>query len=192
MTRAAAVSLRVADASDALCIGVVGTQVFLDTYAPDGIRPTLAREVLDHFSTAAIAALLRAPATTFVVAEAAGHVLGFVQWTRGATQALVQADRAVELDRLYVLPRFNGQGIGTLLLRHAETQAATQGASALWLTAWVGNHHALAFYARRGYQDLGATMYRFQDEQYENRVLARTLEARDQSARALDGAYTRK
>jgi GNAT superfamily N-acetyltransferase len=177
MTRVAPVSLRVADANDALCIGVVGTQVFLDTYAPAGIRPTLAREVLDHFSTAAIAALLRNPATAFVVAEASGHLLGFVQWTRGAAQALVQADNAVELDRLYVLPRFNGRGIGTQLLRHAETRAATQGASTLWLTAWVGNHHALAFYAHRGYQDLGATMYRFQDEQFENRVLARRLDA---------------
>ncbi len=178
MTRAAAVSLRVADANDALCIGVVGTQVFLDTYAPDGIRSTVAREVIDHFSTTAIAALLHDPATTFVVAESSGHLLGFVQWTRGATQALVPADSAVELDRLYVLPRFHGQGIGTLLLRHAETRAAAQRASTLWLTAWVGNHSALAFYARRGYQDLGATMYRFQDEQFENRVLARALDAR--------------
>jgi GNAT superfamily N-acetyltransferase len=192
MTRTAAVSLRVADANDASCIGVAGAQVFLDTYAPDGIRPTLAREVLDHFSTAAIASLLRAPATTFVVAEASGHVLGFVQWTRGATHVLVQADSAVELDRLYVLPRFHGQGIGTLLLRHAETQAATQGTSTLWLTAWVGNHHALAFYARRGYRDLGATIYRFQDEQYENRVLARALDAKGGSTIAFDGAYTRK
>jgi len=178
MTRAANVSLRVADSADALCIGVLATQVFLDTYAPDGIRPTLAREAIDHFSTSATAALLRDPATTFVVAEASGHLLGFVQWTRGVTQSLVHAQSTAELDRLYVQARFNGQGIGTLLLRHAETRAATQGASALWLTAWVGNHHALAFYARRGYRDLGATIYRFQDEQYENRVLARALEAR--------------
>lgn len=177
MNRAAGVSLRVADTADAPCIGVLATQVFLDTYAPDGIRPTLAREVLDHFSTTAITALLRDPATTLVVAEASDHLLGFVHWTRGVTQPLVPAESTAELDRLYVLARFNGQGIGTLLLRHAEARAATQGASAMWLTAWVGNHRALAFYARRGYRDLGATMYRFQDEQYENRVLARTLEA---------------
>lgn len=182
MTRTADISLRVADAGDALCIGVLATQVFLDTYAPDGIRPALAREVLDHFATATIAALLRDPATTFVVAEGSGHMQGFVQLTRGATHVLVRADSAVELDRLYVLARFNGRGIGTRLLRHAEALAATQGASTLWLTAWVGNHHALAFYDRRGYQDTGATIYRFQDEEYENRVLVR----------ALDGAYSRK
>jgi GNAT superfamily N-acetyltransferase len=181
MTRAADALLRVADATDALCIGVLATQVFLDTYAPDGIRPKLAHEVLDHFSTAAIAALLRDPATTIVVAETSGHMVGFVQLTRGATHALLRSGSAVELDRLYVLARFNGQGTGTLLLRHAEMLAAGHGASTLWLTAWVGNHHALAFYARRGYHDVGATMYRFQDEQFENRVLARALDARSTS-----------
>ena len=41
-----AVELRPADAADALCIGVLGMQVFLETYAPDGVRPDLAREVL--------------------------------------------------------------------------------------------------------------------------------------------------
>lgn len=174
---APAVSLRVAEAEDALCIGVLGTQVFLDTYAPDGIRPTLAREVLEHFSTDAIAARLAHPASTFLVAEAGGLMQGFVQITRGATHALLPPGGAVELDRLYVLARFGGRGIGTLLLRHAEVLAAIQGATTLWLTAWVGNHHALAFYARRGFTDAGATMYRFQDEQYENRVLARALDA---------------
>jgi GNAT superfamily N-acetyltransferase len=104
-------------------------------------------------------------------------MVGFVQVTHGATHALLRPGRAVELDRLYVLARFGRQGIGTRLLRRAEDWAATQRAATLWLTAWVGNHHALAFYARRGYEDLGATMYRFQDEQYENRVLVRALDA---------------
>jgi hypothetical protein len=43
------VGFRAATASDALCIGVLATQVFLDTYATDGIRPSLAREVLEQF-----------------------------------------------------------------------------------------------------------------------------------------------
>ena len=50
------VSLRIAVDADALCIGVLATQVFLDTYAPDGIRPSLAHVVLEHFSTEATTA----------------------------------------------------------------------------------------------------------------------------------------
>jgi hypothetical protein len=56
------ISLRVATPEDALCVSVLGTQVFLDNYARQGILPTIAREVVEHFSVGAIAALLSAPA----------------------------------------------------------------------------------------------------------------------------------
>ncbi len=169
--------LRLALPDDAATIGVLATQVFLDTYAPNGIRPVLAAEVLERFSVAAVAQLLARPATVFIVAEVAGHMVGFVQLTRGATHQAIGPGSAVELDRLYVLPRFNGRGIGTGLLQRARAWSTAQGAVTLWLTAWVGNHHALAYYARRGFEDVGATTYTFQDEDFENRVLVLPLAA---------------
>ncbi|MEO8132440.1 MAG: hypothetical protein ABI831_00440 [Betaproteobacteria bacterium] len=42
------IAFRLATDTDALCIGVPATQVFLDTYATDGIRPSLALEVLEQ------------------------------------------------------------------------------------------------------------------------------------------------
>ena len=170
------IALRVAEPSDALCIGVLATQVFLDTYAMDGIRPSLAREVLHHLSTGAIARSLADPATVFLVAERAGHLIGFAQLTIGATHACAGPEATVELGRLYVQRAFAGKGVGTMLLARSEELARARGAGSLWLTAWVGNRRALAFYARRGYADVGATTYEFEDEQYENRVFVRPLD----------------
>jgi len=177
------IALRFAGPSDALCIGVLATQVFLDTYATDGIRPSLAREVQHHLSADAIARLLADPATVFIVAERTGHLIGFAQVTIGATHERAGPDATVELDRLYVQRAFAGKGVGTMLLGRAEELARARGAGALWLTAWVGNRRALAFYARRGYVDAGATTYVFENEQHENRVLVRPLD-RDHAAGA--------
>jgi diamine N-acetyltransferase len=177
-TDPADISIRAATHADALCIGVLGTQVFLDTYAPDGITPSLAREVQHQMSTAAIAATLAMPATRTLVAEHAAHaahMVGFMQLTLGAKQKLVEVDDAVEMNRLYVLERFTRRGIGRMLLESAEALAASSGAHALWLTAWEGNHRARAFYASQGYEDVGAATYSFEDEHYENRVLAKML-----------------
>ena len=170
------VALRIAGPADALCIGVLATQVFLDTYAMDGIRPSLAREVLHHLSTGAIARSLADPATMFLVAECAGHLIGFAQLTIGATHACAGPEATVELGRLYVQRAFAGKGVGTMLLARSEELARARGAGSLWLTAWVGNRRALAFYARRGYADVGATTYEFENEQYENRVFVRALD----------------
>jgi len=168
-------SLRPAGLGEAACIGVLGTQVFLDTYAPQGIRPLLAYEVLEHFSTDVIARALAQSATRFIVAELAGHLVGFAQLTQGTKPPHADAADAVELERLYVLERFTARGIGKRLLCECERWAASQRAPMLWLTAWVGNGRALAFYAAQGYADAGKTFYDFQGELYENRLFAKTL-----------------
>jgi len=181
-TDTAAVSLRPANATDALCIGVLGMQVFLETYAPDGIRPDLAREVLQTLSPETTAAALARADQRFIVAERAGHLLGFAHWRPGAAHAGVQAQAPAELFRLYVLQRFAGSGLGTRLLRAAEDAAAATGADTVWLTAWSGNTRALAFYPRRGYADVGATAYLIEGIAYENRLFMRRLVAPDRGS----------
>jgi len=69
-----------------------------------------------------------------------------------------------------VQERFTGRGVGRRLLEDTERRAAGTGARAMWLTAWIGNPRALRFHAARGYEDVGAWLYRIEDETFENRV----------------------
>ena len=52
---------------------------------------------------------------------------------------------------------------------------AAEGSATLWLTAWLGNARALAFYRSQGYRELGSTIYAFEGERYENRLFAKSL-----------------
>ena len=176
-----AVTHRTAQAADALVLGVLATQVFLDTYAPAGIRATVAREVLNTFSTSALQQALADPAVHIEMAELQQHALGFVHTVRGATQALVSkhAPGAVQAEvlRLYVQEPLTGRGIGKTLLQAGEAAARRQGATVVWLTPWVHNQRALRFYAAQDYQDLGPTLFCFEGETHENRVLFKALAA---------------
>lgn len=169
------VHLRRAQPEDALCLSVLAMQVFLDTYATEGIRPEIAREVLSSYSEASFAKALVDGGSHIEVAEVKGHLVGFAQVTFGATHELSPAGTQAELLRLYVQEPFTGAKIGTLLLAAAERAASEAGASVFWLTPWVHNHRALAFYARRGYKDFGLTYFVFEGESHENRVLAKSL-----------------
>ena len=170
-----AITFRPAQPADALCLGVLSTQVFLDTYAPHGIRAALAHEVLAQHDVATYERALAHPATTILVAECAGHLVGFSVVNDGAGHDLVPEPAAAELRRLYVQEPFTGRGVGRDLLRHAEKAAAARGADALWLTAWAGNARALLFYPRCGYEDLGATVYSFGGEDYPNRLFGKRI-----------------
>ncbi|OPA88077.1 GNAT family N-acetyltransferase [Pseudomonas fluorescens] len=170
-----AITLRLATPDDAHCIGVLGMQVFLDTYATQGIRTSIATEVLQAFAPDTIAALLTQPGVSLMVAESAGHLVGFAQLKLNAPHPMIEAPDVAELQRLYIQERFTGLGIGYLLLQAAEQRAAAGGASLLWATVWVGNERALGFYPRRGYEVMGEPTYSFQGETHGNRLFGKAL-----------------
>ena len=176
MSDQADITFRPGTEADALCLSVLATQVFLDTYATDGIRAAIAHEVREQLSMPAMSTQLATPHMRFIVAERAGHMLGFAQLTLDAAHDLMPHQQAAELNRLYVQERFTGRGIGRALLAQAEALARTEGAPAMWLTAWVRNARALAFYPRCGYQDQGPTIYEFRGEQHGNRFFAKALD----------------
>ena len=170
-----AITFRPAAPADALCLGVLSTQVFLGTYAPHGVRPDLADEVLTRHSVAAYEALLADAGVTILLAECAGYLVGFSLVMNGMVDPRTPPGDASELRRLYVQERFTGRGLGRDLLRHAEKAAAARGAEVLWLTAWEGNARALQFYPRCGYDDVGGTVYTFGGVSYPNRLFAKRV-----------------
>ncbi|MBL8698225.1 MAG: GNAT family N-acetyltransferase [Alphaproteobacteria bacterium] len=178
------VACRRALPADALCLAALGLQVFLDTYAVDGLRPALAREALQDHLPEAVARRLASPDIAILIAERAGHVVGFAETTMRAPNARLPAATAAELNRLYVQERFTGRGVGAMLLAQSEAIAASSGATVLWLTAWAENPRALRFYARRGYAELGAGIFEFESDRYETRVFAKSLTPSATSRRA--------
>lgn len=171
------ITLRPAVPDDALCLSVLAMQVFLATYAAEGIRPTLACEVLACYSECMFREAIASAETRFSLAERAGYLVGFAQVTLGATHELAPSGIQAELLRLYVQEPFTGLRLGTRLLVEAESLAAEAGASVVWLTPWFRNHRALAFYSRRGYKDVGLTYFTFEGESHENRVYAKSISA---------------
>ena len=171
-------TLRPATPDDATTISALAIQVFLDTYAADGVRPDLAREALREYAAEAFDARLREPQRRFVLAERGTALLGFAEVSLAAQPAPVGGVNGAELIRLYVQPAAQGSGLGRQLIRAAEALALEAGLAALWLTAWDGTRRALGFYAREGYADVGATCYSFEGHSYGTRVLARALTRR--------------
>jgi GNAT superfamily N-acetyltransferase len=167
---------RLAVAADALCLSVLATQVFLDTYATQGIRPAIAREVRQYLSEEAFVEILSHPKRAILLAEIEDHLVGFAQLTHDQTHERIPPESpAAELNRLYVQRPFLGRGLGKELLARSETLALSEGADLLWLTAWTGNAYALRFYEAQGYQNVGDSVYTFENDTYETRLLLKHL-----------------
>lgn len=163
-------TIRQAIPDDAECLAALATQVWLHTYATDGISTVMARYVLAQFGVAKFAATLTQECSTVLVAAVNGHTVGY---------ALVNAELAcpgggpgVEVATLYVQEHFTGQGIGSALLRECQ-QAAQQrtGSCAIWLTVNAQNLPAIAFYQKHGLAKTGTAYFDLGGEMHENHVM---------------------
>ncbi len=166
-----------ASAADAETIAALAIQVFLDTYATEGVRPDLAAEAFEQYGVNAFRARFGEAQRSFVVAERGAALVGFAEVLLRSTPVPNSALIGAELMRLYVQPGAQKHGIGRALLERVEGLAAESGLSALWFTVWEHNTGALAFYAKQGYVVVGATNYAFRGQRYANCVLAKQLAA---------------
>lgn len=168
-------TVRQASTPDAITVAALSVQVFLDTYATEGIRPDLAREAFSEYSAEAFARRLGEAGRSLILAESGAGLLGYAEVLVLPLLAPAGQLSGAELVRLYVQPAAQRAGVGRALLERAEQAVLAARVAAVWLTAWNGNVNAHAFYARMGYADVGATTYSFQGNTYANRVFAKHL-----------------
>lgn len=168
--------IRPATRQDSLCLAALGQQVWLDTYAQDGIRPALATYVHQHFTPARFDLQVSSAQQRLWVAEAHGHLLGYLQLDLAAP-CPVAGGGTVEISTLYVLRHAQGQGLGRRLLDAASQHAHGSGQAGLWLSVNATNLAAQAFYARQGFGQLGEIDFELDGVRHPNQVLYRGTQA---------------
>lgn len=140
-------------------ITALGLCVWVDTYAIHGVRRDIANEVLKKFTLPNLSNCLE-QYHVFVVAQQA-HVLAYCCVTRQAP---------IEIETLYVLPKFQRKGIGSRLLNFIIAEFG-----AVFLSCWEGNSRAISFYRSYGFNQDGISWYEFEGQRYKNLVFKYTI-----------------
>ncbi|HVE50759.1 MAG TPA: GNAT family N-acetyltransferase [Casimicrobiaceae bacterium] len=95
------------------------------------------------YATQALERYLEETGAGLALAKVAMRPVGFAAWYRAAA--------TTKLDRLYVLPAFQGRGIGRAMIEHIERQARADGATRLVLNVNKRNASTIALYRRCGF-----------------------------------------
>ena len=164
-------NIRLGVTEDAGCLAVLAAQVWLHTYATDGISTEIADYVLSHIMPEKYSQLFRDSCTQVLVAMHTNNVVGLAV-VRFEMPCPDNHDLAAELQTLYVQEHFLRKGVGSLLLEAAEALARSRANSRLWLTVNAHNSRAIAFYDWKGYTKVGTAYFVLGTERYENHVLA--------------------
>lgn len=80
------------------------------------------------------------------------QIAGYRKVNWGKEQTEQELEDAFEIQRLYVLKKYQGLGLGKLLFEDALSMAAQKGFTWAWLGVWEHNTKAQGFYAKYGFE----------------------------------------
>ena len=171
--------IRQATLDDVEILCRLGAATFRETYRAISDPREVDEYADEHFTPAKVEAWFRRPCARTLLAFAADAPVGYAHVRSARVPACVADRKAVELSRLYLLASAQGTGVGAALIDAALGEIAALGGKTVWLGAYDRNVKALAFYARRGFVQVGTHEFEFGGQIHADPVWTRrvTLEA---------------
>ena len=170
------ITIRTAATDDADVLARMGKLTFRKSYA-DIIPPEdLASYTATAFSPDLIRSEIRDQATIYLLAAVDMNICGYAKLQPTAPPPQITAPRPVELMRLYVMPGFTGNGIGSKLIRTGLIVAAEAHYHSCWLRVWRGNKSAINFYRNWRFGEVGREPYQVGKTSETVLLMVRTLQ----------------
>ena len=146
-------------AEDAKLVAVLGAVTFYEAYYEHDDPADLAGYIADAFSTKRIRAEMESPHAAFFIIYADERAVGYAKMRTDSRADCIEEENSIELQRIYILERVFGRGIGETLLKHCLETARRKGFRTLWLGVWEENLRAQRFYIKHGFRRVGTLSF---------------------------------
>jgi ribosomal protein S18 acetylase RimI-like enzyme len=151
--------------ADLTTLQQISQQTFLETFADVKSPENMSRYLTENISVDKLRTELSNEDSTFCFLEADPNVIGYLKINIGSAQTENKYERSLEIERIYVLGSYQGQGTGKILLDHALEMARSMHAEFVWLGVWEHNHRAIGFYRKHGFVEFSRHVFRLGDDE---------------------------
>lgn len=115
----------------------IGRQTFYETFSAGNTEENMKKYLDEGFSIKKLTAELNDRNAEFYFATLDNNTIGYLKLNFGTSQTELQDDKALEIERIYVLKDFfHGKNVGQLLYDKAIQVARQKNADYVWLGIW--------------------------------------------------------
>jgi ribosomal protein S18 acetylase RimI-like enzyme len=159
-------NFRKVDKSTLAALQNICVTTFEATYGAFNTKSDMANYLQDNFSIQQLENDLANPSIHYVLIESEGNPIGYLKLNWGAAQTEKLLNNALEIERIYIVGKYQGQQIGEKLLQKAIAFADEKTKDTIWLGVWNKNPKAIRFYERNGFKKFDEHMFMLgEDEQ---------------------------
>jgi ribosomal protein S18 acetylase RimI-like enzyme len=141
-------------------------QTFYETFASSNSEENMREYLNDCFSLPKLSSELNDSNSDFYFAMFENKVIGYLKINAGESQTALKEEKAIEIERIYVLSEFQGKDVGQNLFAQALRVAEQKRADYIWLGVWEENPRAIQFYKKNGFVEFDKHVFKLgNDEQ---------------------------
>ncbi len=132
---------------------------FVETFAAYNTAEDMQEYLNSNLSIEKLTQELQNPNSEFYFAKLGESSIGYLKLNYADAQTEPQEQKAIEIERIYVLKAFQGIKAGQALLNKALEKAHSINAEILWLAVWEKNKNAISFYKKNKFEDFGTHIF---------------------------------
>jgi len=160
------ITIKRASPTDVGLLQEIGRQTFSETFSADNTEENMRKYLEEGFSEDKLREELKDENSELYFAMLQDRVIGYLKLNSGDSQTELKDNKAVEIERIYVLKEFQGKKVGQMLYEKAVNVARQKNAGYLWLGVWEKNPKAIHFYKKNGFVEFDKHIFKLgEDEQ---------------------------
>jgi len=153
----------------------IGKQTFFETFSAGNTDENMAKYLEEGFSLKKLADEVNNESSHFYFAVLDNNVIGYLKLNLGQSQTELKDDKALEIERIYVLKEFHGKNVGQLLYEKAIEIAWSLNVNYVWLGVWEKNPRAINFYKKNGFNEFGRHEFKLGDDEQTDIMMKKIL-----------------
>ncbi|MBK6363413.1 MAG: GNAT family N-acetyltransferase [Saprospiraceae bacterium] len=154
----------------------IGRQTFFETFASGNTEENMRNYLEEGFSKEKLTAELNDNNAEFYFATFNNNVIGYLKVNFGQSQTELKDDRALEIERIYVLKEFHGKRVGQMLFNKAIEIAKQKRVDYVWLGVWEENPRAINFYRKNGFVEFDKHVFKLGNDEQTDIMMKMKLE----------------
>jgi ribosomal protein S18 acetylase RimI-like enzyme len=165
-----------ADVSHAASIASIGKKSFRNAFEHLFNSSEELFEYLERtYDPVKLAKSIRKENNVYLLAIYDGQIAGFVKVKKHSLNDHIESGGQMELQKIYVLPSAQHNGVGTLLLNSVMELARQIYPDHVWLDTHISNERAIRFYERNGFRKVGQHQFTIGTQTFEYHVMGKPV-----------------
>ncbi len=139
-------------------------QTFAETFSGSNSKENMDKYLKENLSIEKLSQELNNENSHFFFIKDGERYIGYLKLNMGPSQTELKDERALEIERIYVIQEYQGKKVGQQLYDKAIQVAKEKKAQYVWLGVWEENHKAIQFYKKNGFKVFDQHVFVLGDE----------------------------